>query len=75
MNNPQVIDYIIAREYIERPDYMGGRIASFDQRVRELIKEGWQPIGGPFVKDNKTAQAMVKHTPTLNPVEIEKQNG
>jgi Domain of unknown function (DUF1737) len=57
----RVVDYIIAREYIYQPDYMGGRLATFDDRVRELIAEGWQPIGGPFVDRSGTAQAMVKY--------------
>lgn len=59
----RILDYVIAREYIFRPDYMGGRLATFDDKVRELLKEGWEPIGGPFMDKRGVGQAMVKYAP------------
>jgi hypothetical protein len=56
----RILDYQIAREFRFRPDYMGGRLATFDEKVREMIKDGWTPIGGPFVDGYGTGQAMVK---------------
>ena len=56
----RIWDYQIAREFRFRPDHMGGRLAPFDEKVREMINGGWTPIGGPFVDEYGTGQAMVK---------------
>lgn len=59
----RILDYVIAREYTYRPDHMGGRLATFDEKVRELLKEGWYPIGGPFMDNYGAGQAMVRYAP------------
>ena len=52
MNNNKIIDYYLLRDENQH----------IADRVRELIKEGWQPLGGIFENSyNDYIQVMVKY--------------
>lgn len=42
-----------------------GNLDDLLHRVRTMIKEGWSPLGGPFVKDDNYHQAMVRDTDAM----------
>ena len=53
----------------------GTRGKDIEQRVKELISDGWQPLGGISICPGAYAQAMVKYSPdktiTLSKSEVE----
>ena len=52
----KIIDYMVEQLVIDGwdKDYLS-------DRVKERIKEGWQPIGGLVIDGRYTYQAMVKY--------------
>lgn len=35
-------------------------VSQFVTAINRLMREGWHPIGGPFMPDGSLAQAMIK---------------
>lgn len=44
------------RDFGETPSHI-----QLEQRVQQLIEEGWQPLGIPFFGEENMYQAMVKY--------------
>jgi hypothetical protein len=54
------MDTIIEYKIIEYKTVEGGTPGKLDEQIKDLIAEGYQPYGNPYVIGRQICQAMIK---------------
>ena len=61
------MDTIIEYKIIEYKTVEGGTPGKLDEQVKDLIAEGYQPYGNPYVVGRQICQAMIKTNDRSSP--------